>query len=188
MHQELAKLVLHVKKILIGIFVLLCPFIYSLSTELSLIHNEPWFGVAAELMEYQTDELIENLNLGLTAEINFYFKLFQVDPTSSMPEGDKLLFEVKRVSKAYKDFFDDLFIIEKDGEKFFFANREQFEKSFLSIKIDQLIQIGRINTRFYLLGKVELLPVVLNSPLHLIQILNPIVKNTPWERLDINGS
>jgi len=132
--------------------------------------QDGYVTVSLRLIEEPRHLLLARLQEGLKSEIIFQLRLYrkQKGPLSFL--GDHLLVE-KRVSQlAYRDLFENAYVVESpDGRKSRFEREEEFFDCFLQLTGAPLAEASGLPSRdLYVLARIILNPVRIAPPLNII--------------------
>jgi hypothetical protein len=126
------------------------------------------------MVKYQFElfqEIMEPIEAGLKSQITFTIQLFEKEEGFFSFLGDRFLNEKKPEFVGYKDFFENVFVIENErGEKLNFATKEEFLAAFLALNqfpLDDFMREKK-SAQCYLRVQVQLYKVKLIVPLTLI--------------------
>jgi hypothetical protein len=108
---------------------------------------------------------------------------------AALQEGFKseIVFQKSVTRLAYRDLFEQRFVIESGDERLSIGGEEAFLPAFFRLSGFRLASIRDIDVRdYYVLGRIRVQPVRLVSPLNIVTLLfRRTVTTTPWQAVDI---
>ncbi|MBN1797026.1 MAG: hypothetical protein JW822_00500 [Spirochaetales bacterium] len=171
-----------------------CVILFSLAADRAVagisFYNES-VALTVTFTSSGKQAVLEALNDGLKSHITFSIKIYERSEGLFAFLGDRLVAEYNPSSVAYKDFFDDEYVIESwRGEKTGFKSFEQFFKTFLTLNdfILQGIEESEVSG-YYMLVRVQLDSVKLIPPFTILSFL-PFKGRflSPWVRMELSPS
>ena len=158
----------------------------SQTTFLTVERKDNLIHVSAQFSYEYPDEVLQSIEDGLKAEIEFQFRLYQENIGFFSFLGDRLILE-KRISyNAFYDQYENKYIIESSsGAMQFFQNEEDFIKNFFVIRQFELSDSKRDkSSRYYILARIRLNPVKLIPPLTVISLFSNVGSTvSSWEKV-----
>jgi hypothetical protein len=143
--------------------------------------------VSADYAGDEIDQVLAALQEGFKSEIVFQFRLYERKRGFFSYFGDRLVFEKSVTRLAYRDLFEQRFVIESGDERLSIGGEEAFLPAFFRLSGFRLASIRDIDVRdYYVLGRIRVQPVRLVSPLNIVTLLfRRTVTTTPWQAVDI---
>ncbi len=141
------------------------------------------------LISSEKQAILEALNSGLKSQIIFTIKIYERSEGLFAFLGDRLVAEFNPSLVAYRDFFDEEYVIEPwQGEKNSFKNVEQFFTAFFTLNDFMLQGIEESQlSRYYVLVRIQLDSVKLIPPFTILSLL-PFEGRfiSPWVRMELS--
>ena len=129
-------------------------------------------------------EVYQSIEKGLKAEIVYQIRLYEQGKGFFSLWGGRLVEEIKQTYKAFKDIFENAFVVEtSEGETRVFRDWENFIKAFFTLS-DISFLLPERDKEYYILARIQLSPVKLVPPLDLITLIRPVAMVTEWHRED----
>jgi hypothetical protein len=143
--------------------------------------------VSADFTGGEIMEVLAALNEGFKSEIVFQFRLYERKHGFFAYFGDRLIFEKSFTRLAYRDLFEQQFVIESQDERSAVKGDEAFVPAFFRLSDFLLAAIREIDVRdYYVLARIRVQPVRLVSPLNIVTLFSrQAVTTTPWLAADI---
>jgi hypothetical protein len=154
----------------------------EISLQSNMVH------VAIEFESPRSEEVLASLRDGLKAEIIFQARLYRKSRGLLSFLGDRLLVETKISRTAYFDFYENRYMILRDGNLLGkYAGEQEFLRSFFFLPDLELGQIDISELpKLYVLARVRLMPVKIVSPLNIITLFSSeTVSTSPWLEAEI---
>ncbi len=144
--------------------------------------------VTIEFESPRSEEVLASLRDGLKAEIIFQARLYRKSRGLLSFLGDRLLVETKISRTAYFDFYENRYMILRDGNLLGeYASEQEFLHSFFFLPDLELgeIDISELE-KLYVLARVRMMPVKIISPLNIITLFSSeTVSTSPWLEAEI---
>jgi len=156
--------------------------LHALETILNVHASPEKVMVTAKAEYHEGDKVISSLEEGLTAEIVFQFRVYNINRGIFSIFGDRLVFEKKISYIAFKDFFINQYVIQTDDSRFiYYDTTGDFITGFTTLSDYLLIDAHSINlNEYYILARISITPVKLEPPLHIIALFSSIGRTSGW--------
>jgi hypothetical protein len=143
--------------------------------------------VSANFRGPEIEEVLDALGEGFKSEIVYQFRLYERKQGFFAYFGDRLIFEKNFVRLAYRDLFEQQFVIESRDERRAVKGEAEFVAAFFRLSGFLLAGIREIDVRdYYVLARIRVQPVRLVSPLNIVTLFSrQAVTTTPWLAVDI---
>jgi hypothetical protein len=167
--------------LLIGLTQLLPNQLDAQEIELSIEKKQHELFISITLLTLNEIKILNSLDEGLEVEIFFQVRLYEKMPEIISFLGDRVILEKKPQYIAYKNLFENLYIIKNGEQAVTYANKSEFIKAFFSLK-DFFIDSNEIypDKKYYIRARVHLNHVKLDPPLNLISLFYPVGFITNW--------
>ena len=158
------------------------PGVWAFETFLSIYIDIDWVKITVKAEDLEGEKIIASLEEGLTAEIFFQFRVYNINRGFFSFLGDRLVLEKKLSYIAFKDFFLKQYVIQTgDNQYKYFNNVDDFLNSFLTLTEYNLIETHNVNqSEYYILARTSINPVKLEPPLHIIALFSSIGRTSAW--------
>ncbi len=140
------------------------------------------------LEDYPAEEIMENLMKGLHSEISYEIKVYKIQKGILGIFGDRLYSNENPVYNAWRDNFSNEFIIETNGTRTAYKDRDSFLTGFFSLIDFYCPNTDFNNSGLYILGRAVIRKLHRVPALNLLnQVLRENIYTTPWKRFDLPG-